>query len=1357
MPSNRARLRALICTLSGLLLATGLVTGLVALGAPPATAAVPTDLSPSATTVTGIPTLSWTRVPGAAKYDVQVSLSSSFATTLVSTSTVNQHLVPTVQLPSGELHWRVRPAGSGDAGWAGASFVRDPLAPPALVAPADGTALAQPSTPPLLSWEPVEGASGYTLQISTDEAFIDPAKIKSYPTQATSYIVPDLQLPTTYYWRVNAQLAAGIGTEWSTPRRYVVEGLAAPALVSPANGFGRAVTDAVLDWAPVPGAATYEVQVSTDENFLTGVETKADIVGTRYARIRTLDNDQYYWRVRPYDAAGNKLDWSQVATWRFRRAWPAQPRLEHPADGATVGDPFWFQWTPSEQDGDHDDRSLASSYTLQISTTRSFTPASAVRSCTTVNTTLVPSTGGCWPAAAGTYYWRVRGNDDYSGDRPETDLISAEVRSFTYLPERAIQVSPAPGEPVSVPTLRWRPVAGAARYQVSITGTSGGFAHTETTTGTSYTPRAKLPEGTYRWQVRTESQDERLGSGLLLAAQPTFTVTSPPAATATVPVPTSAPTASRFPTLTWEPVVGATRYALLARPLGTIGWSSVATNLPYPAGEGVNAAQLEPGTYEWYVDAYNGNVLLASGAAATGRFTVTPLPPVDPGSHRVAAVGTGLHADPDPAAPDPYRTDDWCDSVEDASPDLSSDCLDLRNTPVLSWAPDPTVGYWLLYLSHDRELTNPIAGFTAPQVLTQPMWTPSTALKDSQAGSAYYYSVVPCSAAGVCSLPQHAEHSFSKRSRQVELVSPTATPGETDPGAYPVVSDDVTLTWRDYRDTETTPPTPGETERPETLAEPGRTEARSYVVETATDQNFQNVLERVEVDQTSFTSYTHTYPEGPVYWRVQAIDGSGNPLAWSPVGRFRKQSPVPDLVTPDGTHPVRGDQPLTWDPLPFAASYKVEVYRDDDRIGNAANRVTNATTKQRVLALTKPLPASTTPYTWRVSRVDARGRQGDWSVFRPFLVEGPAPELDLPVAGATVAPSEALFTWRPVAKATSYRFERRLVGATGPAETVTTRALAWAPTAAIAGGSWEWRVTALDTDAKPLGGAAWRPFVVVDALTEVTRAAVVGSGRVGTELAVQPATFEPAATDVTYQWRRNGRDISKATGATYLVTSQDVGQPITVVATGRRDGWKVGTSTSEPVHGTEGERLLASAPPVVSGAARVGAVLTTTTGTWPHAPKLAYQWFVGSEAVARATGSSYTVRTRDAGLPVRVEVRASTPGYAPGVASSRPVQVAKLASRTVGVLLSRKISRKDRGRVSVTVVVPNWLDPTGPVRITERSSVLGTVVLRDGQQGRVTVRLKKLKPGRHRLVVRYLGGTPTLPSVSKVLVLTVRR
>ncbi|MCB0906537.1 MAG: hypothetical protein KDB63_05405, partial [Nocardioidaceae bacterium] len=610
-----ARLRVTLAALAALLM--------VGLPQAPATAraalAAPQDLTPDSVAVDDIPVLSWSRVSGATSYTVEVSTSASFSTTLWTASTANHQAVPTKQLPASSVYWRVRATAGALAGpWATASIDRNALAGPTQIGPEDGTILDQPEEPVLLTWTAVRGAKEYVAEVSKDATFADQGLKKAYTQKTTSLVVPNPQVAQPYYWRVRATYDTGIFSQWSDTRTYQIGGLAKPQLTSPADGPFTNVTDVVLDWEPVLGARAYNVQVSTDQNFSTLDGHAESVTGTRYSPPITLANDQYYWRVQPIDAQGNTLDWGAVDVWTFRRHWPDQPTLQVPADNAVIGDPPTFQWSPVHK---------ASSYTLQISTTDTFEAVSSKTvNLNTVHTTYVPVTGGWLPTAAsgGSYYWRVQATD--GPKNVKTDLIVSEVHHFIYDPTQVTLVSPAPGASVEVPTLTWNPVAGAQSYIVSVTpvGAGASIGSFETFT-TSFTPRIELIPGTYRWQVRTKSESGTLGTGTLLQSQQTFTVVDPTATPQATPEPTAVDErGSRGPSLAWTPVADATIYKVLVRRQGSFGWTYLPETFFYPTGDDAKRTFTSPGTYEWYVEAYQGSSFI-SQSSSTSTYTISPL------------------------------------------------------------------------------------------------------------------------------------------------------------------------------------------------------------------------------------------------------------------------------------------------------------------------------------------------------------------------------------------------------------------------------------------------------------------------------------------------------------------------------------------------------------------------------------------------------------------------------------------------------------------------------------------------------------------------------------------------------------
>ena len=171
----------------------------------------------------------------------------------------------------------------------------------------------------------------------------------------------------------------------------------------------------MLDWEPRIGAATYELRIDTDRNFLTVDHTATAITGTRYSPPTTLPNDDFYWQVRPVNANGQAAPWPDTA-WRFTRAWPDQPRPVYPIGAPAAAAPLFYEWEPIER---------ASKYIIHVTDGDEY-------NCTapaTIHTTLA---GACVPEEAGTYFWRVQGIDDTSG--VPTVARPQDVVSFDYEP-----------------------------------------------------------------------------------------------------------------------------------------------------------------------------------------------------------------------------------------------------------------------------------------------------------------------------------------------------------------------------------------------------------------------------------------------------------------------------------------------------------------------------------------------------------------------------------------------------------------------------------------------------------------------------------------------------------------------------------------------------------------------------------------------------------------------------------------------------------------------------------------------------------------------------------------------------------
>ena len=444
MPHRRLRTLALA-------LAAAVVAGsLSVLASPPALALdAPTNPSPSGAQ-TGIPTFSWDRVAGATTYDFQISTSDQFNTTLVNVTTVQRQYVPKIQLPTGtQLYWRVRGTGGGET-WTTTPFSRNTVGAPTLIGPADAAELTQPDNPVTLSWQPVPGADSYDVQYGTDPNFVDQTTTKS--VEASSYVVP-LQTPGTYVWRVRGVLANGVFTAWSggtnplpPARTYKVMGLANDSAIpptSPPDDANQALTDIVLDWEPIKGAKSYEIQISTDAAVPAGHHRRP---AGRSSTARATRRRRRSTTTSTSGGSGPPTRPASSPTGRAARSGTSSGpgrtsrRLLYPQNNATnVQTPFYYQWTPVKH---------ASSYVVQISSGAGFpTPAPFPQECTTVHTTLVygDDPGNCWPTEPGTYSWRVTARDEFSNEMPVTDGIAAPVGTFTYRPSW----SRRPGRPAA--------------------------------------------------------------------------------------------------------------------------------------------------------------------------------------------------------------------------------------------------------------------------------------------------------------------------------------------------------------------------------------------------------------------------------------------------------------------------------------------------------------------------------------------------------------------------------------------------------------------------------------------------------------------------------------------------------------------------------------------------------------------------------------------------------------------------------------------------------------------------------------------------------------------------------------------
>src|SRR5215831_9384661 len=259
------------------------------LTAGPARAAVaqPTQTAPAAGAVVEfVPSFAWTPVAGADKYEFQISADAGMNSPVLGQGkddffTKNTRATLLKTIPNGTYYWRVRAAdAAGDVGkWtAPRSFSKQWNLQPLLQTPGSGAALTYPSSPVVLNWSGVPGASHYLVSVASDPAL--GSLVFKYSNQddpkgppnvaATSAAITGALAPGSYYWSVtpvDAEGNRGAATpvasfNWLWPSATTTQ-------LTDQNAAPEAF-DPRFSWTPVPGAASYEVEINSSSDFALG-------------------------------------------------------------------------------------------------------------------------------------------------------------------------------------------------------------------------------------------------------------------------------------------------------------------------------------------------------------------------------------------------------------------------------------------------------------------------------------------------------------------------------------------------------------------------------------------------------------------------------------------------------------------------------------------------------------------------------------------------------------------------------------------------------------------------------------------------------------------------------------------------------------------------------------------------------------------------------------------------------------------------------------------------------------------------------------------------------------------------------
>ncbi len=254
-------------------------------------------------------TLSWEASQFANSYDLYFGTSSTPPT--VTTTSGTSFLVGPLS-PATTYYWRVVAKNNGGSASSETWFFTTgvPPAQPVLLLPGNGSTGV---TTPALSWSAASGAVSYDVYFGASSP---PPLVAT--TTATTYAPGPVGSGTTYYWQVVAKNA--IGTMSSSVWSFTAA-VAAPVLVSPANGASDVSLSPVLMWNASAGAGSYDVYFGTQAWPPMVTNTHS----TSYAPGALSNGGLYFWRVVAHVA--NKVAVSQVSSelWSFTTPLTQQP------------------------------------------------------------------------------------------------------------------------------------------------------------------------------------------------------------------------------------------------------------------------------------------------------------------------------------------------------------------------------------------------------------------------------------------------------------------------------------------------------------------------------------------------------------------------------------------------------------------------------------------------------------------------------------------------------------------------------------------------------------------------------------------------------------------------------------------------------------------------------------------------------------------------------------------------------------------------------------------------------------------------------------------------------------------------
>ena len=410
----------------------------------------------------GQPVISWSKVNGAAQYEIYRSVDGVKFSIIRRTAALAY--TDTSAVAGTTYYYKVRAiSGSMYSDFCAVQTIKYAIT--SLTAPTM-TLTSGDSGQPVISWTKVSGAAQYEIFRSTDGSKFSIIR----RTAALSYTDTSAAAGTTYYYQVRA-INGDVKSAFCAAQsiQYAIGSLTAPTMTLTSAAGGQPV----ISWSKVNGAAQYEIFRSTDGSKFSIIRRTAAL---SYTDTSAAAGTTYYYQVRAIN--GNvKSDFCAAQSIQYAIASLTAPTMT--LTSAANGQPV-VSWTKV---------SGAAQYEIFRSTNG--------KNFSIIRRTAALSFTDTSAAAGTTYYYQVRAiNGSVKSGFCAAQSIQYAIASLAA-PAMTLTTTDN-GQPV----VSWSKVNGAAQYEVYRSTNGKNFSIVRRTAALSFTDTSAAAGATYYYQVR---------------------------------------------------------------------------------------------------------------------------------------------------------------------------------------------------------------------------------------------------------------------------------------------------------------------------------------------------------------------------------------------------------------------------------------------------------------------------------------------------------------------------------------------------------------------------------------------------------------------------------------------------------------------------------------------------------------------------------------------------------------------------------------------------------------------------------------------------------------------------------------